>query len=75
VLAALFLYLVMSAGPAVAGFRVVQMMSDAAIPEHFEHSMNRPAVLRGLSRWNALPLTRWESDARTRALSEGFAKQ
>jgi len=26
------------------------MMSDAAIPEHLEHSMNWPAVLRGLSR-------------------------
>jgi len=26
------------------------MMSDAAIPEHLEHSMNRPAVLGGLSR-------------------------
>jgi hypothetical protein len=25
-------------------------MSDAAIPEHLEHSMNRPAVLDGLSR-------------------------
>jgi len=26
------------------------MMSDAAIPEHLEHSMNQPAVLGGLSR-------------------------
>jgi hypothetical protein len=52
VLADGFPYLVIPVESIVVGFRVpvVQMMSDAAIPEHFEHSMNRPAVLPGLSR-------------------------
>src|SRR4029450_151685 len=47
VLADVFPHLVMPVGPVVSPLRapVVQMMSNAAIPENLGHSVGRPAVL------------------------------
>src|SRR3954471_5820274 len=47
VCADVFPHLVMPVGPFVAALRapVVQMMSNAAVPENLRHSVGRPAVL------------------------------
>src|SRR5437773_132567 len=58
-------HLVMPVGPVVAAFRapVVQMMSNAAIPEDLGHSVGRPAVLPRTTAGH-------ESDVATRVLVE-----
>src|SRR6476646_5674599 len=63
VLADVFPHLVMPVGPFVAALRapVVQMMSNAAIPEDLGHSIGRPAVLP----WTT---ARHEVDVATRVL-------
>src|SRR6476659_1114355 len=65
VCADVFPHLVMPVGPFVTAFRapVVQMMSNAAIPENLRHAVGRPAVL---------PRTTagYQSDVATRVLME-----
>src|SRR4030095_16387035 len=58
-------HLVMPVGPFVPALRapVVQMMSDAAIPESLRHSVGRPAVLPRTTAGH-------ESDVATRVLVE-----
>src|SRR4030095_6277843 len=65
VLADVLPHLVMPVGPFVSALRapVVQMMSDAAIPEDLGHSIGRSAVLPRTT-------TRHEVDVATRVLME-----